>query len=141
MTRLRPLRTAVLLLSVVGIATAASPEEQPTRVSLIQLIATPERFEGRLVEVRGFCRYVFEEHAIYLHREDAELVNAANGIWLDVESKEYESLNDNYVFVVGAFTAKEHGHLGSWPGELQRIIRLEWTPTRAEIRHGPPKKK
>ena len=139
MTARRFMLIAVLLLGMLGGVTSAAPGEQPRRVSLIQLIATPEKFEGQLVEVKGFCRYVFEEHALYLHREDAELVNTANGIWLDLDSPRYENLDKHYVFVVGVFTAKEHGHLDLWPGALQQIARLEWTPTRAEIHRGPPK--
>jgi hypothetical protein len=37
-------------------------------VSLIQLIATPERYHGKFVEVIGYMNLEFEGNAIYLHK-------------------------------------------------------------------------
>src|SRR5574341_1315958 len=47
-------------------APAASPSRQslPIRVSMIQLLAAPERFEGRRVQVQGFYRIESEDHAL-----------------------------------------------------------------------------
>jgi hypothetical protein len=106
------------------------PAQKVSVVSLIQLIATPERFEGRRVQVEGFCRLVFEEQSLYLHREDSELLNTANSVWLDVTREGREALNDTFARVEGTFTQTQHGHLGMWPGSLGRISRLERVRTR-----------
>jgi len=102
-------------------------------VSLVHLLAAPARFEGQRVEVRGFCRFAFEEHALYLSREDSEIVNTASAVWLNTGTAQYKGVNDAFVFVSGVFTAKEGGHLGGWGGVLRDITVLERTPTRAEM--------
>ena len=93
-------------------------------VSLIQLIASPAQFEGKRVRLRGYCHFAFEEKAIYLHREDSEMLNPQNGLWLDT-SEPRQDVSDTYVIVEGTFTAREQGHLGLWPGALVQITRLE----------------
>src|SRR4051794_20900429 len=59
-----------------------SSPQQPLSVSLLQLIATPDAFDGKYVRVHGFVRIEHEGTAIYLHREDAELMLTKNGLWL-----------------------------------------------------------
>lgn len=98
-------------------------------MSLVQLVVLPAEFEGRKVRVQGFCRFVFEEQSLYLHREDAELLNTANAVWLDTKER-HEGLNGTFVRVEGTFTRKDHGHLGLWPGALVQITRLERVRTR-----------
>ena len=39
-------------------------------VSLIQLIANPEKYDGKQVQVVGFLRLEFEGNALYLHEDD-----------------------------------------------------------------------
>ena len=102
-------------------------------VSLVQLLATPERFEGERVEVKGFCRYAFEEHALYMNREDSDIVNVAGAVWLETGDAQYKDVNDTYVFVSGVFTTKGGGHLGGWGGVLREIKVLERTPTRSDL--------
>jgi hypothetical protein len=41
-------------------------------VSLVQLIANPSVYQGKLVRVIGFCQLEFEGDALFLHREDFE---------------------------------------------------------------------
>lgn len=121
------------------IADAASESPSPAvtqpneiqDVSLVQLIASPEKMEGRLVRVQGFCRFEFEEQAIYLHREDADQMNFANGLWLDTD-RDYADRNATFVVVEGTFTTKSRGHLGAWPGAIRDITRLERSKSRAD---------
>jgi len=54
---------------------------EPTGVTLVQSIANPEKFNGRLIRVVGFLRLGFEGNVLYLHREDYENAIFGNGIW------------------------------------------------------------
>ena len=60
------------------------PDDAVQDVSLIQLIAQPEKFEGTRVRLIGFLRIEFEGNAIYLHREDFDHGIAKNGLWVDL---------------------------------------------------------
>jgi len=46
------------------------PDNGPEDVSLIQLIANPQAYDGKTVRITGFLHLEFEGNAIYLHNED-----------------------------------------------------------------------
>jgi len=115
---------------------ASGAHDEPASVSMVQLLATPERYEGRLVRVKGVAHFEFEESALYLHREDAENMNGSNGLWLSTGG--HDELSDVFVIVEGRFTARSHGHLGAWPGEIRDVTRLERAGTRREYSKVPP---
>ena len=115
---------------------ASGAHDEPASVSMVQLLATPERYEGRLVRVKGVAHFEFEESVLYLHREDAENMNGSNGLWLSTGG--HDELSDVFVIVEGRFTARSHGHLGAWPGEIRDVTRLERAGTRREYSKVPP---
>ncbi|MDR3157746.1 MAG: hypothetical protein LBU11_01785 [Zoogloeaceae bacterium] len=116
--------------------------EEMALVSLIQLIANPEKYHGKTVLVSGFMHLEFEGHALYLHRDDAMHFLSRNGIWVDwydwEEGDGEEKLrsrneffdqfllphNDSYVVMEGVFNAKNTGHFGLWSGGIEQIKRV-----------------
>jgi hypothetical protein len=50
-------------------------------------------------------------------------MNSSNGLWLQGGGR--HDLSDAFVILEGRFTARSHGHLGAWPGEIQSMTRLE----------------
>ena len=108
---------------------------EPRDVSVIQLIATPELFDGQEVRVIGFLRLEFEGEAVYLHREDFENSVAQNSVAIELsESQEHawRKLNNHYVIIEGRFSSVAKGHLGARAGSLQHITRLgDWSVRRA----------
>jgi hypothetical protein len=113
---------ALFALNAQGIA-AEIPE-----VSLIQLIATPDKFDGKRVMVVGVSEIEFEGNALYLHKEDRDLSLYKNALWLEVP-KDKEALwkahSSKYVLVVGTFRAGNLGHEDMFSGALEGIIRFE----------------
>jgi hypothetical protein len=111
-------------------ATAA----EPINVSMIQLIADPQRFDGQTIRVIGFMRLEFEGNAVYLHREDYERSVLQNGVWIELTDSQLKTsakLNNGYVIIEGTFSAKERGQLGIWSGSIQKISRLgSWSVDR-----------
>jgi len=112
-------------------APGASPDNA-AMVSLVQLIAEPEAFDGRYVKIIGFLHLEFEGDAIWLHREDCEHRIYKNGLWVhtgQVLRPADARYNDRYVMIVGRFDAQKHGHLGLWSGEINSISRVSlWPP-------------
>ena len=103
-----------------------SSPQRPLDLSLIQLIARPEDFDGQYVRVHGFYRAEFEGTALYLHREDYEQGLGKNGFWITSGKVQQDR---QYVLVEGRFNAKRHGHLGLWSGEIDDVTRMEpWPP-------------
>jgi uncharacterized membrane protein YcgQ (UPF0703/DUF1980 family) len=142
-------RVAVPL--ILGIQVASSPlsginsSQDKARivadVSVVQLIANPDQFDGRSIRVIGFCWFEFERNALYLHREDFEQGIAKNAVWLSMRapvSSEYTNLRNKYVIVEGTFSASEHGHFGMFSGSIKSITRLEEWNRQGEVI--PPRK-
>jgi hypothetical protein len=75
----------------------------PEHVSIVQLIAVPDRYEGRVVGVQGFVRLEFEGTAVYMSEDDYRYRNSKNAIWLrftDTYPKD-DTDDGQWCFVVG----------------------------------------
>ena len=95
-------------------------------VSMIQLIANPEKFHQAPVRVIGFAIIEFEGTAIYLSREFAEHGLTKNAVWIDVQPLEqFEQYDKKYVLVEGVFDKDDRGHLNLFSGCLKHISRIE----------------
>jgi hypothetical protein len=119
---------AVTLLAFLPLAMAQAPSwEDYEMVSMIQLIATPQQFEGRKVHVCGFAVMRFEATALYLTRDDRNYSNRKNGLWLDLPDwdKQPKSLRNSFVQVFGVFRSDKKGHKGAYSGTLEEIARME----------------
>jgi hypothetical protein len=102
--------------------------EDPDDVSLIRIIATPERFNGRCVRTIGYLHLEFEGDGLYVRREDYERMISKNGLWIDIDSDSlapWPLVNDHYVLVEGIIDSKSQGHMGSWTATIGELVRLE----------------
>jgi hypothetical protein len=134
-------RRSVLVSTLLGLFwrdARAGPElrQRPVFASLIQLIATPERFDGALVRVVGFCHLEYEGTVLYLDKESFEAALPHNGVWLDMEwpvPEQYRPLTDTYVMIDGRFSAPKPGSLALHAGRISPIASMIHHPTRAEI--------
>ena len=98
-------------------------------VSIVQLLATPEKYDGKLVRVIGVGNLEFEGNYLSLDKEDYAY-SAGNSIWIELgekaisynEAKEY---NGKYVIVEGFFDKKDRGHLAMFCGSIKNISRYQ----------------
>ncbi len=124
---------AVLAMAVAVPSWRLAAQRGPDAVSLVQLIATPEKYQGKPVQVFGFMRLEHEGNAIYLHREDYENALYKNGLWLtNVDTAEHRAKHNlKYVLIEGTFDGKERGHFGLWSGSIKDIKRVQLWGTSA----------
>ncbi len=121
----------VLALAASLLLAAAGAGAQDLNPSLVQLIATPERYDGKIVQVTGYCNLEFEGNAVYLHADDYRYGHTKNGVWLDVSQDimRNSKLRKAHCLVRGVFRAKDYGHMGLFAGALSEIDRYEsWPP-------------
>src|SRR5262245_20528668 len=113
------------------IASAADAQPQEVSPTLLQLLATPAQYNGRQVEVLGYCRLEFEGLAIYLSKEDYTY-GLGNMVWLDFQKQEDitpQRRKIEYCLVQGTYNAKDRGHMGLFIGAIENIKRYEpWPP-------------
>jgi hypothetical protein len=108
------------------------PDNGVDDVSIIQLIANPQSYDGKRVRIIGFLHLEFEGNAIYLHREDFQEAIDKDALWIDVPKDmtrtQIQEVNDHYVICTGSFVSAKHGHMGMNSGTMGQITRLQvWT--------------
>ena len=107
--------------------------QQSASVSLIALIATPDRYHGKQVTVSGFMYLQRERNALYVTKSDFQHALFKNAIYLQISNEAFERiypLNGCYVEVRGRFDGKNTGHVGAFSGELAvRQVVSVWSAT------------
>ena len=97
--KFRGLRLLLLLSLSLGVVVASLPssanEEPPVvravsrdvdlrsplqSVSLVALLANPDKYDGKLVRVSGFLHHKFEDNHLYISKDDADYLLTENGI-------------------------------------------------------------
>lgn len=124
--------TLVCILLFTALPAVPLTGEQPVNATMVQLIANPEKFDGKLIRVIGFLRLEFEGNVLYLHREDFENSILGDGIWVNVNpemTNQSNALNMHYVILVGFFSSRDHGHMGMWSGTITQIRRAQIWPS------------
>jgi hypothetical protein len=108
---------------------------QPSHASIIQLIATPEKYYGKMVSVVGFLEIEKEDVRLFLGEEDYRRNLRDNGVAVDLKKemiRDIEKLDAHYVLVVGVFQEKGldgHGSITDvrecipWPELTERRPR------------------
>jgi hypothetical protein len=72
------------MLALLCVVASASADESPLRVTMRQLLATPEKFGGKRVIVTGYHHTETEESSLFAsEREARKHWGPENGIWLD----------------------------------------------------------
>jgi hypothetical protein len=105
------------------------PDFDTPDVSLVSLIANPEKFHGKYIRTKGVAYFhsIRAINAIFLTREDKRCANSANAIFLEFgpSIRNPDKLNDKFVGAQGIFGAHDHGHLGYFPASLVKVDRVE----------------
>ena len=65
------------------------------RVSLVRLLADPEKYDGKPVFVDGIMHHTFEDDTLYLDREMADMGLKVNGIGLSFDYKNLSMVTEN----------------------------------------------
>jgi len=119
-------KTLIVALSVyLVVAGAGDRDFEP--VSLVRLIARPELYDGKVVQVVGYGVFEHEGTAIFLHAQDYEHGVPWNSVWLSLGEtwKGKMGTQPRYVVVRGVFRAGDRGHMGLFSGALGNIERLD----------------
>lgn len=115
---------AALVSWSVGSAHPLQIHDDRIAVSVMELIATPDRFDGKLVWVTGFLDLNLEGDVLYLHREDYQNLLRQNAIWVDTTEemgKNRAGLNTKYVRILGTFRAGPRGNDRTLVGGITQI--------------------
>ena len=109
--------------------TPNSANQYAKDVTMIQLIATPEKYNGQLVRVIGVGNLEFEGNCVSLSKEDLKY-GVGNSIWIELGEKaisyeEAQKYNGEYVIIEGVFDKDDCGHMDMFCGSIKNISRYE----------------
>lgn len=127
-----PLLSVATMMFITVLSATPISRAQNNSVSIVQLIATPEKYDRKVVQVRGFLRLEFEGNTIYLHEDDYRHGIGKNGLWIVRNEKideKADKLNMHYVVLEGTFEASNEGHLGLNSGAITNITFAVVSPT------------
>ena len=99
------------------------------RVSVVNLISSPEAYHDKEVIVGGFLSLDEEGSALYLHKDDYVHLLANNGLWCSIDVVTNKSFNHAYVYLEGKFDSNGRGHMGLFSGEIKNIKRVWMAPS------------
>ena len=108
-------RFAFLILAVLILSTSVLAQDQnppPPIVSLVQLLSSPEKYDGKHIAVMGFLTIGQENNVLYLGKNDYDNALLPNSVWIELSDgmiKNRNELTMKYVRVVGVF---HQGHSG-----------------------------
>ncbi|MEA3189262.1 MAG: hypothetical protein QOD99_3092 [Chthoniobacter sp.] len=131
------MKLGLLLLSLFA-ASLAFADEEFADASLIQLLATPEKFNGKRVRVSGYLRVEFEGNALYLSKDAADNIISEHALWTDYaehpslepatrpkgKQPKLADFDARFVLIEGTFDATRRGHMGEFSGTIRDITRV-----------------
>lgn len=98
------------------------------RVSIINLIATPEKYDGKCIIVKGFFINEFENRTLFLDKTSAENYLFENGITLIFDSTiNKDKLNkyqNQYIEMEGIFNKAKNNNKNSFTHYISKIYKI-----------------
>jgi hypothetical protein len=95
-------------------------------ISLITVIQSPDKFDGKAIRVVGLCTFRFEGKAMWVSGEALEKAITKNAVWLDIPlTEKLRAENRKVMIVEGVFSAQNKGHLGLYSGSIEQIARVD----------------
>lgn len=95
-------------------------------VSIINLIATPEKYDGKVVRITGFANIDFEANFLY-----SGVSGAKSCLWIDIEPEklgiDYNKLkkvDGETVTLEGTFNMYKLGHFSEYSGTIENVSRI-----------------
>ena len=119
------------------IAAAQAPKDLGQDVTILQLIASPGRYHGRVVFLSAFATVKFENMSLCMVRDSA---SSKDCLWLQFYDGPYETAADNVRYMAarkqwekfhgkkislrGTFNMENTGHFGMWSGAIEHITEV-----------------
>lgn len=108
-----------------------SISQEVIEVSIINLIATPEKYDGMLVRVIGVVNFGFEDNGLFFSHEDYKKSITKNAIRIEMSSSPlnteyhmFSKFNGKYVIIEGIFSSQRKGNLDSYSGTIKKMSRI-----------------
>jgi calcineurin-like phosphoesterase family protein len=115
-------------------------------VSFINLIATPERYHGKVVFLSAYVSIQFENNSLCPTKN---VLSHNDCLWLTIDTgqdrKRYSVLHEIWrqfdgqaIFLRGTFNKNDKGHLSGWPGSIEKVTGVYGENLYVDFTSNPP---
>jgi hypothetical protein len=130
----------MLLTAGVGVSVGAPKKHpKPINVGMIALLASPQKYNGKIIQTIGFLHIgrMREDDSLWLHEEDGQFFLYENSFALDLsddQRKQFAHLNHTYVLIEGTLHSIGPEGTKMNSGIIVQITRLDgWQPYRPSL--------
>lgn len=113
----------------IGIHWDASKKPIPW-ISVTHLLAHPEKFNNKKVRVVGYLHHKFEDHNLYMTKDDADHLNLCNALHLgycdnvnitglNITPCTMNAVDEHFVTITGTFQMSKYFYEGGYFGPMQ----------------------
>ena len=104
--------------------------EAAQSVKFFDLLAQPNKYDGKRVSVVGFYHGEFEGSSFSVDQVASQKRDYKQSIWRGgmstfADASNFRNENDSWQRIEGIFLRGPGGHMGLWPGEITRMTRIE----------------
>jgi len=119
----------LLLLSASKIG-VCSPEVEENHLSIINLIATPEKYHGKIVSIIGYAEIELENMSLCIMRKTS---SSRDCVWIELyepevnielfekREEQFRKFHKKIISLRGEFDMENTGHLGASSGAIKSI--------------------
>jgi hypothetical protein len=100
----------------------------PVSVSMIRLVAVPEKYNHKKIRTLGYVSLGFEADSVFPHQDDVKQNLVLNGVWLDLADSikfDPDKVDGKYCIIEATVLSDKHGHFGMYSATLTSIERIE----------------
>ncbi len=124
---------ASLLFGTLGeFSRCAAKPRGPISVGMVALLASPQKYDGKIIRTWGFLNLRPDDNAIFAHEEDCQIPLYKNSFGLDfteAQERQFKSLNQTYVIIEGTMHSKGADGPALDSGTLVHITMVHgWKP-------------
>lgn len=122
----RSIALVTISISICSQGSMAQDKDASISLSIVSLLANPEKYNGKRVRVVGYVKIEEEATAIYFHKEDRLHSIYKNGLALHLRKSDLENskrINGNYSLIEGIFDVNT-GHMGLFGGSIHSVQRV-----------------
>lgn len=100
------------------------------KISMIQLIANPEKYHLKKIKIEGYFVFEHEGNAIYFNKSDYQNMLFKNAVFLsinknDLEKNLIEPPYKGYAGIIGVFNMKKLGTYNLYSGSLENVTVID----------------
>ena len=118
------------LFSCRSISEVKSSVSNSETISLITLIANPEKFHNKSVRVQGYFMFEHDGNAIYISKSDYTNGLMKNGVFLQIDKNILDKMGiempyRGYITIEGIYNKNLNGSYGFFSGTIENIRNVQ----------------